>query len=404
MSRKRKAAVLLKRQSEEEASEQMTPESDINSRTPIKGAGVLPKPSESNSPELKEEKDIAAVNVDSAIKGLARMERRLRRDLKRQKLKLEESAILHGENKVSRVSAPRPSAASSPDAAIGHPPLPTPEEKAAEDYAHGGGGDGEEEAVGRSAPHPDAVDRGAARPSAVNSDYLPLPWKGRLGYVGPPPPWPPWAALDVVAIPAEPARRLSPAHTSSWQACLNTYLRTAKPTVFSSRTCRMSSIIDHRHPLADSSKPEHTTKNRPDKTKQANVALGLKYVQGLGLANARDIVKMLRWNERYGIRFMRLSSDMFPFASHQEHGYKLAPFASDVLAEAGKVAAELGHRLTTHPGQVRLMFLLFFVPFSLPEFPLSRYNEPSAALTNTLPSSPSWARHAKRWWRRPSGT
>lgn len=42
---------------------------------------------------------------------------------------------------------------------------------------------------------------------------------------------------------------------------------------------------------------------------------------------------------------------MFPFASHEEYGYKLAPFASEALAEAGKVAAELGHRLTTHPEQ-----------------------------------------------------
>ena len=60
---------------------------------------------------------------------------------------------------------------------------------------------------------------------------------------------------------------------------------------------------------------------------------------------------MLRWNDRYGIKFMRLSSEMFPFASHPEYGYKLAPFASEALAEVGKVAAELGHRLTTHPGQ-----------------------------------------------------
>ncbi|KAL8949414.1 MAG: hypothetical protein Q9222_004466, partial [Ikaeria aurantiellina] len=60
---------------------------------------------------------------------------------------------------------------------------------------------------------------------------------------------------------------------------------------------------------------------------------------------------MLRWNDRYGIKFMRLSSEMFPFASHEEYGYKLAPFASEALAEVGKVAAELGHRLTTHPGQ-----------------------------------------------------
>lgn len=81
--------------------------------------------------------------------------------------------------------------------------------------------------------------------------------------------------------------------------------------------------------------------------------LGQKYVENLGLANARDIVKMLQWNEKFGIRFMRLSSEMFPFASHEEYGYKLAPFASEALAEAGRVAGELGHRLTTHPGQVR---------------------------------------------------
>lgn len=79
--------------------------------------------------------------------------------------------------------------------------------------------------------------------------------------------------------------------------------------------------------------------------------LGERFVQELGLANARDIVKALRWNAKYGIKFMRLSSEMFPFAGHAEYGYKLAPFASEVLAVAGRVAVELGHRLTTHTGQ-----------------------------------------------------
>lgn len=92
--------------------------------------------------------------------------------------------------------------------------------------------------------------------------------------------------------------------------------------------------------------------NRPDKSKASDVELGRKFVQQLGLSNAADIVKMIRWNDKYGIKFMRLSSDMFPFASHAVHGYKLEPFASEVLAEAGKVIAELGHRVTTHPGQV----------------------------------------------------
>lgn len=155
-----------------------------------------------------------------------------------------------------------------------------------------------------------------SRPPPVNSDYLPLPWKGRLGY-----------------------------------ACLNTYLRQSNPPVFSSRTCRIQSILEHRHPLQDPTQPEHPTKNRPDKDQPVDVALGKKYVEAICLANVRDITKMIRWNDRYGIKFFRLSSEMFPFASHPEYGYKLAPFAADALEEAGKVIAELGHRVTTHPGQ-----------------------------------------------------
>lgn len=103
--------------------------------------------------------------------------------------------------------------------------------------------------------------------------------------------------------------------------------------------------------MKDPSQPEHATKNRPDKDQPADVARGQRYVEEIGLANARDVIKMVRWNDKYGIKFMRLSSEMFPFASHDEYGYKLAPFAADTLAAAGKVIAELGHRVTTHPGQ-----------------------------------------------------
>lgn len=130
-----------------------------------------------------------------------------------------------------------------------------------------------------------------------------------------------------------------------------TYLRFSNPPVFTSRTCRIASILENRHPLKDPNAAPHATKNRPDRERPASIERGQAFVESLGLANARDIVKMLRWNDRYGIKFMRLSSEMFPFASHPEYGYKLAPFASEALAEAGRVAAELGHRLTTHPGQ-----------------------------------------------------
>ncbi|KAK0609521.1 UV-endonuclease UvdE-domain-containing protein [Bombardia bombarda] len=270
--------------------------------------------------EMKKRRESAKEGVQSAIEGLARMERRLKTATKRQKQKIEESEFvvppdLHKLNPFN----PRPTRNSGSKIAG---PLEKGNLRTLNKHTEGldidAGAGKDLETAGIVVPEelPDLPERGAARAPPVNSNYLPLPWKGRLGY-----------------------------------ACLNTYLRTAKPPVFSSRTCRMASIIDHRYPLQDPSQPEHHTKNRPDKAKDPLKELGQQFVQELGLANARDIVKMLRWNDKYGIKLFRLSSEMFPFASHQEHGYKLAPFASEVLAEAGKVAAEFGHRLTTHPGQ-----------------------------------------------------
>jgi UV DNA damage endonuclease len=181
--------------------------------------------------------------------------------------------------------------------------------------SNGEAGDPEGDEVGEIAD-PEEIKSAAFRPPPVNSAYLPLPWTGRLGY-----------------------------------ACLNTYLRTSNPPIFSSRTCRIQSILEHRHPLEHPDQPEHPTKNRPDRSKPADHQLGQRYLEAVCLANVKDISKMVRWNEKYHIRFMRLSSEMFPFASHAEYGYKLAPFASEALAEVGKVIAELNHRITTHPGQ-----------------------------------------------------
>jgi UV DNA damage endonuclease len=45
---------------------------------------------------------------------------------------------------------------------------------------------------------------------------------------------------------------------------------------------------------------------------------------------------------------MRISSEMFPFASHAELGYTLE-FAKQELSAAGRVAMKYGHRLTMHP-------------------------------------------------------
>jgi UV DNA damage endonuclease len=295
--------------------------------------GIRPGDEDVESDKMKQTKNTVKEEMRLAIEGLARMERRLRSATKRQKLQIEEDARSSTPRRkaVEQASRADPESAAQGVLQITKPTaepekggqLPTPEEEGQEGQeglarAFGGkaGMDPEEQRIDAPEEAPDIPERGAARPPPVNSGYLPLPWKGRLGY-----------------------------------ACLNTYLRSAKNPVFCSRTCRLASIIDHRYPLLDESQPEHSVKNRPDKTKEPSVERGQKFVQNLGLANARDIVRMLRWNDKYGIKFMRLSSEMFPFASHPEHGYRLAPFASEVLAEAGKVAAELGHRLTCHPGQ-----------------------------------------------------
>lgn len=46
-----------------------------------------------------------------------------------------------------------------------------------------------------------------------------------------------------------------------------------------------------------------------------------------------------------------MSSEMFPFASHEKYGYSLE-YADKELKEAGDLAKKYGHRLTMHPGQV----------------------------------------------------
>lgn len=105
-------------------------------------------------------------------------------------------------------------------------------------------------------------------------------------------------------------------------ACLNTVLRTADPPIFSSRTARLKSIQEN----------------------------GLDWVKDLARQNARDMIPMLEWNAANNIRFMRLSSEIFPFASHKEYGYSV-DCAKDELAAAGALARKLGIRLTSHPGQ-----------------------------------------------------
>ncbi|KAF9478794.1 UV-endonuclease UvdE [Pholiota conissans] len=108
-------------------------------------------------------------------------------------------------------------------------------------------------------------------------------------------------------------------------ACLNTVLRNQKPSsesVFCSRTCRLDTL-----------------------KKKGN-----EYAKGLGLKNMENLLTIIQWNEDNNIRLFRLSSEMFPYASHGTYGYSL-DYCSELLKKAGTLARKYGHRLTTHPGQ-----------------------------------------------------
>ncbi|KAK0527303.1 hypothetical protein OC842_004911 [Tilletia horrida] len=134
---------------------------------------------------------------------------------------------------------------------------------------------------------------------------------------------PPVPTRDFASEGLDPSHPRGPFRGRLGYACLNTILRAQKPSVFSSRTTRIKSIEER----------------------------GLDFVRELSLANVRDIIPMVEWNEAHGIKFMRLSSEMFPFATHPLYGYDFVGFAREELRKAGEVARKLGHRLTMHPGQ-----------------------------------------------------
>jgi UV DNA damage endonuclease len=81
---------------------------------------------------------------------------------------------------------------------------------------------------------------------------------------------------------------------------------------------------------------------------------GFDYVKELVKKNLEDLEKLILWNEEHGIHFMRLSSDMVPHATSElvknmPSDYPLEFIRKD-LARIGKLARNLGHRLTFHPG------------------------------------------------------
>jgi UV DNA damage endonuclease len=83
---------------------------------------------------------------------------------------------------------------------------------------------------------------------------------------------------------------------------------------------------------------------------------GLQLASDIALANARDLLTILQWNESQGIRLFRVGSELFPRWNH----YRLEdlPGIDEIarhLRAAGDYALAHGHRITTHPGPFHIL-------------------------------------------------
>ena len=111
--------------------------------------------------------------------------------------------------------------------------------------------------------------------------------------------------------------------TNYGYCCINTTLRTEKPTITTNRNM----------------------------IKRTYAEKGIVYASELALQNVKDLVKIINWNNQNGVKLFRISSDMFPWMSEYEIS-DLPDYdkIKNVLKGAGKIAMDNGQRLTFHPG------------------------------------------------------
>ena len=83
---------------------------------------------------------------------------------------------------------------------------------------------------------------------------------------------------------------------------------------------------------------------------------GLQLAGELALANAKDLLPIMQWNEAHGITLFRLGSELFPRWNHYElvDLPQIAEIAQHLRA-AGDYAKAHGHRITTHPGPFNIL-------------------------------------------------
>jgi UV DNA damage endonuclease len=109
--------------------------------------------------------------------------------------------------------------------------------------------------------------------------------------------------------------------------CINTILRNQKPPVFASRKMIIKSIE----------------------------AKGIDELKNKITQNLQDVLTMMDWNERNGIKLFRLSSELFPHKSNPKVKSYSFDFALDLLREIGERSKLYNQRLTFHPGQYNVV-------------------------------------------------
>lgn len=83
---------------------------------------------------------------------------------------------------------------------------------------------------------------------------------------------------------------------------------------------------------------------------------GIPYASELALLNVKDLETIIKWNVEHDIKFFRMSSDIFPWAS--EYDILSLPNIkeiSQILERIGNFAKENGVRLTAHPGPFNVL-------------------------------------------------
>ena len=91
-------------------------------------------------------------------------------------------------------------------------------------------------------------------------------------------------------------------------------------------------------------------------TQKTFFSKGLPHISKLCLANVKDLLKIVRWNEENGFKFYRISSNLFPWMTE----YKLEDLPDweeiqSVLLQIGKEATSFSQRLEFHPSHFTIL-------------------------------------------------